>query len=78
MLSTTICPALDDAVFISAPAAVLAAGEEDAADGGAEVLVPELPPHPASAAATINAPNPKPTLFFMSSSLRRAGREGRR
>ncbi|VXB96652.1 conserved hypothetical protein [Arthrobacter sp. 9V] len=94
LLSVTICPALEEDTFISVPeAAVLAfmlgdasmpgdaevaAAEDEAAGGGVVVVVPGLPPQPANAALRINAPNPKLSGFFMSSSFDEPAGMGRR
>jgi hypothetical protein len=88
LLSTTICPALDDATFISAPAVaglevgdtVVGAVEDVAVVGAAEdvVLVPGLPAQPARATAKTTAPIPTLSLFLMFSSFDGPAGMGRR
>lgn len=57
------------AVVLVADALEAGAAEEAAAGGVDVVVVPGLPPHPARAAVRINAPSPKLSGFFMSSSF---------
>ncbi|BCW50069.1 hypothetical protein StoSoilB13_24110 [Arthrobacter sp. StoSoilB13] len=92
LLSTTICPALDDATFISAPAAAgldiasvlgdmeVGAVEEVAAVGAVVdvVLVPGLPAQPARATAKTTAPSPTLSLFLIFSSFDGPAGMGRR